>query len=265
MLPPSGWPNPDRYRNHRALVYSPPPVRGNLPPLLIRADKRLPKLFTSRTGRFAWAVTGIHLRGDPEAQARRGAKAERVRQGLRYLHFHADKRTTAGQERQRRDQALHSAFIVLRYLLTTCNVRPSGRELDWLECRPTTHAHIAKQTGLSLTTTREAETLLSENAFLRIERQFETLADGTRRELPARRWITPHLFAALGLGKAYTEQLTGRKQAHRQTAAAVAPAPTAANTAPAKHITPQQRSKAHRELSQVRALLGGRPPTKPPS
>lgn len=248
-----------RFARHRTLTHTPPERNGERPPLLTAALGRLPKLLRSRSGLTHWTVTAIK----PISEHHRGASLERVRLAVQIFHRHVDKLTPTGRLRQRRDQALWSAWLVLGYLLERCNVQRLNGPLSWLEVQRGNFKRIAEATGLSLSAVREAHILLQEAGFLRIERQRERCPTGWR-ELPARRWLTPHLFAALGLGKAYNRTLRGHS--HRSNGPAPQPRQPSAPPTPPRQPQPASAPRhaprtpaAAAALNSMRQVLG-----KPP-
>lgn len=211
-----------RFQRHKALTPKPKQRNGGLKPLLSLMIHRLPSLIRSRSGLTHWRVTAIKSPGNKK----KGAKRETVIRCIHTLHKHTVIKTRNGNIRQRRDQALHSAYILLCYFIERVNIDPWNSYLSWLEVERGGFERIAGSTGLSISAVRDAHLLLQEAGFLRVERQRERSPKGWR-ELPARRWLTPHLFAALGLGKQYKKALAGENLTRPQpsTALKTRPAP----------------------------------------
>lgn len=213
----------DRYQKHKLKEYELPKINGKLPPLLTWAIQRWDTFIRKRTGFLSWSVKEISA---PEGH--RGATLVRTRLAVQRFHHH-DHLTKSGNPRLRRDQAIHSAHLILRYLLGRVNVQLNNR-LEWLEVARTSIERVSQATGLSRSATRDGLALLGDIGFLRSQREKEFKEDGIR-ERPARRWLTPHLFAALGLSKLFLRQLRGGRKAQK------APAPT--------------YSAAHKEFASV--------------
>jgi hypothetical protein len=280
----------DCFKRHRELSYTPPAVKGHRPPLLIRAENRLSTLVSCRQPhRLPWhrAVRGIKvtpfirydldgrkqgaahvltsLAGGPaDEQQFKGATVERVRTAIQLLHKHLKgPRTKNGHVRLRRNQALHSVELVLSYLLAGVNAQPGKKGmLDFMECRRVKMADIAEATGLSLTAVATAHARLLECGYIRIMRRREKTVTGYT-ELPARRWLSPHLFASLGLARAYERQLAGGRAAQRQARpASTSGIPTQEQATATKKADQSTHAEARAELQKLGYLLKGQ--NKPP-
>jgi len=213
-----------RFQRHKALAPKPKERNGGRKPLLSLMLHRLPTLIHYRSGLTPWRVTGITAPGNKK----KGAKLETIRRCIHTLHKHTVIKTRNGNIRQRRSQAVHSAYLLLCYFIERVNIDPWNAYLSWLEIERGGFERIAANTGLSISAVRDAHLLLQEAGFLKVERQRERSPNGWR-ELPARRWLTPHLFAALGLGKQYKKALTGenlKRPKPESALTAVRPAPT---------------------------------------
>ena len=232
----------ESYKLHRELEYNLP--RDNLPLLLRRAYNRLGILMLSRQSwQLPWQLRSLRSR-DNQA----GATKLAVTRYYRLLHRHIHKR------RLRRNQGLHSLRLVLSYLIGTANVQTHNKPLTFCECARVNLDQIARATGLSRTAAATAHGLALDAGLIRQERRRIMTAEGYTEAAP-RRWLTPHLFALLGLQRYYYRQAGYRRDQQQRPP-----------TLPDWGVPAPAEPRAHRSeaatqaIADMRARLGIRAP-----
>ena len=118
-------------------------------------------------------------------------------------------RSRRGVVRQVRSQRRHTIEQLLNLMISRVNVRPGHHAYSFMEIRRIKIEKMADLTGLSLSTINAVIAELKNIGALRTQR---IKSDDKSREHTARRWLTPALFDAVGLGGMLKKQQNGGEE-----------------------------------------------------